>query len=70
MKLITSRSAEFHYAEDKIGTLEVGKYADFAVIDKDFLSGPDTEVRKNKVLMTVLAGETRYKDQDYQILER
>jgi hypothetical protein len=70
LKLITSRSAEFHYAEDKIGTLEVGKYADFAVIDKDFLSGPDTEVRKNKVLMTVLAGETRYKDQDYQILER
>ena len=70
MKLFTYRSAEFHYAESKIGSLEVGKYADFAVIDKDFLSGPDTEVRDNKVLMTVLAGETRYKDQDYQILER
>ena len=70
LKLITSRSAEFHYAEDKIGTLEVGKYADFAVIDKDFLSGPDTEVRKNKVLMTVLAGETRYRDEDYKPTER
>ena len=70
MKLFTYRSAEFHYAENMIGSLEVGKYADFAVIDKDYLSGPDTEVRDNKVLMTVLAGETRYKDTDYNPVER
>jgi hypothetical protein len=70
MKLFTIRSAEFHYAEDKIGSLEIGKYADFAVIDKDYLSGPDTEVRDNKVLMTVLAGETRYQDPDYKPVER
>jgi hypothetical protein len=65
MKLFTYRSAEFHNAENKIGSLEVGKFADFAVIDKDFLSGTDTEVRDNRVLMTVLAGETRYKDTRY-----
>ncbi|MGK0298602.1 MAG: hypothetical protein ACI9XC_002224 [Gammaproteobacteria bacterium] len=70
LKLLTYRSADFHYAEDKIGSLEVGKYADFAVIDKDFLSGPDTEVRHNKVLMTILAGETRYKDAAYNPVER
>ena len=70
MKLFTYRSAEFHYAENKIGSLEVGKYADFAVIDKDYLSGPDTEVRDNKVLMTVLAGETRYRDPQYNPVER
>jgi hypothetical protein len=69
MKLFTYRSAEFHYAEQKIGSLEVGKYADFAIIDKDYLSGPDTEVRDNKVLMTVLAGETRYKDTRYNPVE-
>jgi hypothetical protein len=69
MKLFTYRSAEFHYAEEKIGSLEVGKYADFAVIDKDYLSGPDTQIRDNKVLMTVLAGETRYKDPDFNIGE-
>jgi hypothetical protein len=40
------RYAESHHAEDKIDTLEVGKFADFALIDKDYLSGPDTEVRK------------------------
>jgi predicted amidohydrolase YtcJ len=70
MKLFTYRSAEFHNAESKIGSLEVGKYADFAVIDKDYLSGPDTEVRDNKVLMTILAGETRYKDPGYNPVER
>jgi hypothetical protein len=70
MKLMTYRSAEFHMAEEKIGSLEVGKYADFAVIDKDYLSGPDTQVRDNKVLMTVLAGETRYKDPGFNPVER
>ncbi|MGK0299007.1 MAG: hypothetical protein ACI9XC_002633 [Gammaproteobacteria bacterium] len=70
MKLFTIRSAEFHYAEDKIGSLEIGKYADFAVLDKDYLSGPDTEVRDNKVLMTVLGGETRYKDPNYKPVEK
>jgi hypothetical protein len=70
MKLMIYRSAEFHYAEELIGSLEVGKYADFAVIDKDYLSGTDTEVRDNKVLMTVLAGETRFKDAGYNPVER
>ncbi|MGK0298600.1 MAG: hypothetical protein ACI9XC_002222 [Gammaproteobacteria bacterium] len=70
MKLFTYRSAEFHYAEEKIGSLEIGKYADFAIIDKDYLSGSDTEVRDNKVLMTVLAGETRYKDTRYNPVVR
>ncbi len=70
LKLHTYRSAEFHMAEEQIGSLEVGKYADFAVIDKDYLSGPDTEIRDNKVLMTVLSGETRYKDPAYNPVER
>jgi len=65
MKLFTVRSAEFLHAEEKIGSLKVGKYADFAVIDKDYLSGPDTQVRDNKVLMTVLANHVRYKDPEY-----
>jgi len=68
--LMTYRSSQFHIAEELIGSLEVGKYADFAVIDKDYLSGADTEVRDNKVLMTVLAGETRFKDAGYNPVER
>ena len=66
LKLFTYRSAEFLYAESKVGSLEVGKYADFIVTDKPFLSGPDTEIRDNKVIMSVLAGESAYRDPDYE----
>lgn len=65
LKLFTLRSAEFLYADSKVGSLEVGKYADFVVADKDYLSGPDSEVKDNKVIMTVLAGEIAYQDPEY-----
>ena len=47
LKLFTYRSAEFLYAESKVGSLEVGKFADFIVTDKPFLSGPDREIHDN-----------------------
>jgi predicted amidohydrolase YtcJ len=70
LKLFTYRSAEFLYAESKIGSLEVGKFADFVVVDKPYLSGPDREIRDNKTIMTVLANETRYKDPEYNPITR
>ena len=65
LKLYTYRSAEFLHAEIRVGSLEVGKFADFIVTDKPYLSGPDTEVRDNKVLLTVTAGETKYQDPQF-----
>ncbi len=70
LKLFTRRSAEFLYAESKVGTLEVGKYADFIVTDKPYLSGPDTEIRDNKVVMTVTADDIRYQDPNYDPVMR
>jgi len=66
LKLFTYRSAEFLYAETKVGSLELGKYADFIVAEKPFLSGPDSGVRDNKVLMTVIAGEERFYNDDFR----
>lgn len=66
LKLFTYRSAEFLYAESKVGSLEPGKYADFIVVDKDYLSGPDAEIKNNKVIMTVQADETVYQDEAYK----
>jgi hypothetical protein len=65
LKLFTYRSAEFLYAESKVGSLEPGKYADFVVVENDYLSGPDSEIKNNKVIMTVQADETVYKDDAY-----
>jgi hypothetical protein len=70
LKLFTRRAAEFLYAESKVGTLEVGKYADFIVTDKPFLSGPDREIHDNKVVLTVQAGRTAYQDPGYNPVKR
>ena len=66
LKLYTYRSAEFLHAESKVGSLEVGKFADFIVTEKDFLSGSDREIRNNKVILTVTAGEIKYQDPQFQ----
>lgn len=66
LKLFTIRSAEFNYADSKVGSLELGKYADFIVIDNDYLEGPDEEISNNKVIMTVVGGERAYNDPAFE----
>jgi len=46
--------------EDDIGSIEVGKYADFVVLNQNILEVPVTKVHETKVLTTVLAGKTVY----------
>jgi predicted amidohydrolase YtcJ len=45
---------------DRGGTIEVGKFADFIVIDRNPLTVPLGEIHKTKVLMTFIAGEQVY----------
>jgi hypothetical protein len=66
LKLFTHKSAEFLYADSKVGSLEPGKYADFVVLENDYLSGADADIKNNKVIMTVQADETVYLDAEYQ----
>lgn len=64
LKMFTISNSESMLAEDYIGTLEPGKYADFAVLYNNWLEGPDSELGVNKVIMTVVGGEVIYKDED------
>jgi len=48
------------FAEKDIGTLSVGKLADFVLIDKDLFKIPPPEIRDAKVLMTVVGGKIVY----------
>ncbi|WP_342619718.1 amidohydrolase family protein [Rhodoferax sp. GW822-FHT02A01] len=56
LRAITMNSAYQLRMEDKIGSIEVGKYADLIVLDKNFMQVPDDELARNKVLMTMVGG--------------
>lgn len=48
------------FMEKKYGSIEVGKVADFTVLDKDLLTIPEEEILKTKVSMTILDGKVAY----------
>jgi hypothetical protein len=67
IKLQLIQAAKFNMAEDLTGTLEPGKYADFIVIDRDFLDPvavPDDEIADINVLMTEIGGEVVWTAED------
>lgn len=58
---ILTRNGAAHMGRlDRGGTIEVGKLADFIVIDRNPLTAPLGEIHKTKVLMTFIAGEQVY----------
>jgi predicted amidohydrolase YtcJ len=56
----TKNSAYEAFMDTKIGTLEVGKYADFVVISADIFSVRPEAIAATRVLDTVLGGQTVY----------
>ena len=53
----TRTAAYAGYAEDRFGSLERGKYADFVFIDRDIFGGATVDdIRRTKVLETWVAG--------------
>jgi predicted amidohydrolase YtcJ len=56
----TARGAYGVHREDEMGTLEVGKLADFIVLDQNLLDVPAEKIRDTKVLMTVVGGRPVY----------
>lgn len=57
IRFYTINNAWLMRAEHEIGSLEVGKRADFCVIDGDLLTCPEDQIRDTKVLETWLDGE-------------
>jgi hypothetical protein len=60
LKMATTWASEYMMAEDTVGTLEPGKYADFAVLEKDFFTIPIEEILDLQVIATGLNGEFVY----------
>jgi len=53
----TKNAAYASFDEEIKGSLEIGKYADFAVLSEDILSIDPTEIRNVKVLQTYVGGQ-------------
>ena len=60
IRIFTINSAIANRAGDSSGSLEVGKDADFIVLDRNIFEVPVTEISDTKVLVSVLAGETLF----------
>ena len=48
------------FEENEKGSLEVGKYADFILMDKDIMTIEESDILKTKVMYTVIGGEVVY----------
>ncbi len=60
LKSVTSHAAYQLFEEDKKGTLEVGKIADFVVLDKNPLTIKPMQIRDIKVVQTIKNGKPVY----------
>jgi len=60
LRSMTLWAAWLSFDEGKLGSLEPGKLADLVVIDRDYLTCPEDEIRSIKVLRTIVGGRTMF----------
>ncbi len=58
----TRTNAYTLFREDDLGSLEPGKLADFAVLDRDYLTVPEEEIENLRSIMTVVGGKVAYSE--------
>jgi predicted amidohydrolase YtcJ len=58
LRCMTLSAAWLSFDEDKLGSIERGKLADLVVIDRDYLTCPEDEIRAIKPLRTIVGGRT------------
>lgn len=54
---ITLNAAHQLRMEKHVGSIEIGKFADLIVLERDFLAVPEEELGRNRVLLTMVGGE-------------
>ena len=70
LRLYTKGSAWFDHSETRRGSLEPGRLADLAVLSKDYLGVPVTEIGGIESLLTLLGGKVVYAVGPYGKLEK
>lgn len=60
LRMTTYNAAKFITEEDKLGSIEAGKYADIAIIDGDYTAVPDDGIDELKIAATIVNGDVVY----------
>ncbi|QOD60462.1 amidohydrolase [Polaribacter haliotis] len=60
LKGMTLWAAYFNFEEEEKGSIEVGKFADFVILDQDIMKVEGSKIPKTKVVATFLNGEKVY----------
>ena len=63
LKMATIWAAEYVLRENALGSLEKGKFADFIVLDKDYMTVEPLQIRTIQVLLTVVGGNIVYQSE-------
>jgi len=57
LRLFTKNNSWFLRMEEKIGSIEPGKLADLAVLDRDYFAVPDVDLKKIRSVLTIVDGK-------------
>jgi predicted amidohydrolase YtcJ len=60
LRMHTSGAAYLQFAEKTRGSIEAGKLADMVVIDRDYLTAPEDQIREIQPTMMILEGKVVY----------
>jgi predicted amidohydrolase YtcJ len=56
LRIFTRENPWFLRMEEKIGSIEPGKLADLVVLDRDYFTVPDADIKKIRAVMTIVGG--------------
>ena len=57
LRMFTQGSAWFTFEEDRKGSIEVGKFADLAVLNADYMTVPEDRIRNLESVLTMVGGK-------------
>jgi hypothetical protein len=69
LELYTKANTWFSNEEGRKGQIQVGQYADFALLSADYFSVPEEDIRQIVSLLTVVGGKVVYADGEFAALD-
>jgi predicted amidohydrolase YtcJ len=70
LRMYTMGSAWFTFAEKRKGSIEAGKLADLAVLNTDYLTVPEDQIRSIESVLTMVGGRVVYAASPFTSLQR